>query len=164
MTAAVRPSPAAAAALAGTHFAVIPRNREPAELILRDGLSQAELMSQNIGNWLYMVADWRHPLRYRPQHPSDPGWSNRAPDGTAIIRFGDFTLRQQIRFGAALSLQGTVQPDTLEVLKRRTSRFGEDVTFRVADRRGHEHTGRATVLYPLRPMITGMITQLVFDS
>jgi len=50
------------------------------------------------------------------------------------------------------------------VLKRHTSRFGEDVTFQVADDKKHEHTGRATVLYPLRPLVTGLITQLVLDS
>ncbi|MBW8802581.1 MAG: hypothetical protein JF587_01785 [Catenulisporales bacterium] len=164
MVAAVRTSPAAAAAVAGSGHAVLPTNREPAELILQDGLSQAEIMSRNGYNWLAMVVDWRHPLRYRPLRPSDPGWSHRTPDGTAVIRFGDFTLPQQMRFGAALSLQNTVKPETLKVLRRRASLYGEDVVFQVADHKGREHTGRATVLYPLRPLITGLITQLVFDS
>jgi hypothetical protein len=160
----VRTAPAAAAALSGSGHAVVPVSREPADLILRDGLTQAELMAGNAGNWLYMIVDWRHPIRYRPLGPADPGWTSRLPDGTAIVRFGDFTLPQQIRFGSALSLHATVAPQTLTVLHRRTSRFGEDVTFRVADREGHEHTGSATVLYPLRPLVTGLITQLVFAS
>lgn len=164
VVAAVPTSPASAAALAGRGAAVVPVNQESAELVLQDCLSQASIMSQNGFNWLYMIVDWRHPLRYRPLHPSDPGWLHRAPDGTATIRFGDFTLPQQIRFGAALSLQNTVKPQSLKVLWRRTSPFGEDVVFRVADRQGHEHTGRATVLYPLRPLVTGLVTQLVFDS
>jgi hypothetical protein len=164
MVAAVRTSPASVAALAGTSAAVLPADREPAESILEDCLSQASSMSQNGPSWLYLIADWRHPLRYRPLRPSDPGWLHRAPDGTATIRFGDFTLPQQIRFGAALSLQNTVKPETLKVLWRRTSPFGEDDVFRVADLRGRVHTGHATVLYPLRPLVTGLVTQLVFDS
>lgn len=160
----VRTSPAAAAALAGSGHQVVPVNREPADLILKDGLSQAEIMAAHGGNWLYMVVDWRHPIRYRPLGSADPGWISRAPDGTATVRFGDFTLPQQIRFGSALSLHDSVAPQTLAVLTRRTSRFGEDVTFRVADRQGHEHTGQATVLYPLRAQVTGLITQLVFAS
>lgn len=164
MVAAVRTSPAAAAALAGSDAAVWPANREPAELILQDCLSQAAVMSQNGSNWLYMVVDWRHPLRYRPLLPSDPGWLHRAPDGTATIRFGDFTTPQQIRFGAALSLRNTVRPETLKVLLRRTGAFGEDVVFQVADRRGLVHTGRATVLFPLRPLVTGLVTQFVYDA
>lgn len=161
---AVRTSPAAAAALAGSGHQVIPVTREPAELILKDGLSQAEVMAAKGGNWLYMIVDWRHPVRYRPLAPADPGWTSRGPDGTAIVRFGDFTLPQQIRFGSALSLRDTVKPQTLKVLTSRTSRFGEDVTFRIADRDGREHTGQATVLYPLRPLVTGLITRLVFDA
>jgi hypothetical protein len=164
VVATVRTSPAAAAALAGSGHEVMPVSHEPADLILRDGFSQAKIMAQNSGNWLYMIVDWRHPIRYRPLGSSDPGWAVRGPDGTAIVRFGDFTLPQQIRFGSALSLRGKVQPQTLKVLTRRASRFGEDVTFRVADDKGREHTGRATVLYPLRPLVTGLITQLVLDS
>lgn len=164
VVALVPTSPASAAALADTTAAVVPADREPAEHILEDCFSQASIMSQGGLNWLYMIADWRHPLRYRPMGPSDPGWLHRAPDGTATIRFGDFTLPQQIRFGAALSLQNTVKPETLKVLWRRTSGFGEDVVFRVADQHGHEQTGRATVLYPLRPSVTGLVTRLVFDS
>ncbi|MFL6117047.1 MAG: hypothetical protein ACJ786_37695 [Catenulispora sp.] len=161
MVGVVRTSPAAAAALAGSRAAVLPVGREPAELVLQDCLSQAETMSQNGTNWLYMIVDWRHPLRYRPLRPSDPGWPHRAPDGTATVRFGDFTTPQQIRFGAALSLRNTVQPETLKVLRRRTGTFGEDVVFRVADRQGRVHTGRATVLFPLRPLVTGLVTLLM---
>jgi hypothetical protein len=161
---AVRTSPAAAAALAGSGHEVVPANQEPAALILQDGFSQATAMAANEGSWLYMIADWRHPIRYRPLAQTDPGWAFRAPDGTAIVRFGDFTQPQQIRFGSALSLRGTVDPRTLKVLTSHASRFGADLTFRVADDKGREHTGRATVLYPLRPLVTGLITQLVFDS
>ena len=164
VVAAVRTSPASAAAVADTGAAVLPANQEPAELVLEDCFSQASIMSQNGPNWLYMIVDWRHPVRYRPLIPSDPGWLHRAPDGTATIRFGDFTLPQQIRFGAALSLRNTVKPETLKILWRRTGPFGEDVVFRVADQHGRRHTGHATVLYPLRPMVSGLVTQLVLDS
>jgi hypothetical protein len=161
---AVPTAPAAAAALAGSGHQVAPASREPADLILQDGLAQAKTMALNGGNWLYLIVDWRHPVRYRPLGPADPGWTSREPDGTAVVRFGDFTLPQQIRFGSALSLRGTVEPRTLKVLKRRTSRFGEDVTFEVADDKKREHTGRATVVYPLRPFVTGLVTQFILDS
>jgi hypothetical protein len=81
-----------------------------------------------------------------------------------VIRFGDYTMVEQSRLGAALSLHNTVRPETLNITNRQASPFGQDVTFSVADNRGRLHRGHATVLYPLRPAGSAMITELVFTS
>ena len=108
--------------------------------------------------------DWRHPLKYQPTGPADPGWDTRAADGTAVIRMGDYLTRTWVQVGGALSLQGTVVPDSIKILTRVTSPYGQDVTFQITDTSGKVHQGRGTVLYPLRPNVPGLITELVYTS
>ena len=63
----------------------------------------------------------------------------------------------------AFTFNGTVNPGTIKVITRTTSLYGEDVTFTVTAGKTVHH-GRATVLYPLRPQLPGLVTEMVFDS
>jgi hypothetical protein len=163
MVGAVPTAPADAAALVGTGHQLKPAAADPAEQILRGGLVEAVKIVRGPSSALAMYADWRHPLRYRPTGPADPGWNVRGADGTAVVRFGDFAHPQIWRFGSALSLQGKADPDSIRVLTRRRGVYGEDVTFEVADQAGRVHHGRATVLYPVRAHASGLITELVYE-
>src|SRR5258708_7665283 len=82
----------------------------------RRGLVEAVKIVRGQSSALATYADWRHPLRYRPTGPADPGWNARGADGTAVVRFGDFAHPQIWRFGSALSLQGKADPDSIKVL------------------------------------------------
>lgn len=165
LTGTVPTAPASAAALADLPEAAAPVRTVSAQAVLRTALEDAELTYENgnVGDLIRYV-DWRHPLRYTPAGPGDPGWSARRPDGSAVIRYGDFIELAPATVAAGLIQSGQSVPRSLEVSTRRVSRYGEDVTFTIADRLGHEHRGRATVLYPTQPSSPGTITELVYDS
>ena len=68
-------------------------------------------------------------------------------------------------FGRGLSLNSTVKPDTVKILSRQVSEFGQDVVFTVEDTSGVVHRGTATTLYPIwNKKDPATVTSLVFDS
>lgn len=160
---AVPTAPAEAAALPGTPGAEAPVTAVSAQTVLRDAVEQAVLAYEDHAvSGLIDYFDWRHPLRYNPAGPGDPGWSTRAADGTAVIYYGDFVEMAPVQVAAGLSRSGRYVPASLEVATRAAGKYGEDVTFTIADRSGHRHGGRATVLYPTRASSPGTITELVY--
>jgi hypothetical protein len=158
-------SPASAAAMAGQPGASAPVRAVSAQAVLRAALDEAMRAYDHRGvDGLIRYLDWRHPLRYTPAGPGDPGWSARRPDGSAVIRYGDFVELAPVEVAAGLVRSGRCVPRSLEVSSRWVSRYGEDVTFTIADRLGLVHRGRATVLYPTQPTGAGTITELVYES
>jgi hypothetical protein len=158
-------SPAPSAALAGQPGAAAPIRTVSAQTVLRAALGQAmrAYATRDVGG-LILYFDWRHPLRYTPAGPGDPGWSGRQPDGSAVIRYGDFVELAPVEVAAGLVQSGQYVSRSLEVSSSRVSRYGEDVTFTISDRLGHVHRGRATVLYPTQSTGLGTITELVYES
>ena len=58
----------------------------------------------------------------------------------------------------------SVVPDTVKIVSRQTSEYGEDVVFTVQDKAGAVHRGTATTLYPIwNAGDPGLITSLVFE-
>lgn len=160
---AVPTAPAAAAALPGTPGAAVPVKAVSAQAVLRDAVDQAVRAYKDGDVWgLIRYFDWRHPLRYNPAGPGDPGWSTRAVDGTAVIYYGDFVEMAPVQVAAGLSRSGRYVPQSLTVTTKRVDEYGEDVTFTIADLSGRSHRGRATVLYPTRASSPGTITELVY--
>lgn len=161
---AVPTAPAAAAALPGTPGAAAPVTAVSAQTVLRGAVEQAVLAYEDHAvSGLIAYFDWRHPLRYNPAGPGDPGWSTRAADGTAVIYYGDFVEMAPVEVAAGLSRSGHYVPSSLEVTTRAVDKYGEDVTFTIADGSGHVHRGRATVLYPTQASSRGTITELVYE-
>ncbi|MFL6114045.1 MAG: hypothetical protein ACJ786_22200, partial [Catenulispora sp.] len=161
---AVPTAPAAAAALPGTPGSAVPVKTVSAQKVLREALDRAVLAYRDHDvQGLIRYLDWRHPLRYDPAGAGDPGWSTRAADGSAVIRYGDFVEMAPVEVAAGLSRSGRYVPQSLKVTTRRVDGYGEDVTFTIADRSGQVHRGRATVLYPTRASSPGTITELVYE-
>jgi hypothetical protein len=158
-------SPSSAAALANVGLAEPPvADHVTADVTLSSVLTESELAIEGKGNTLYDMLDWRHPVKYTPTGVGYPGWSTRAADGTAVIRFGDYVELEADKVASGLSLRGAVVPASVKILTRVTSAYGEDVTFAVLDRAGVVHHGRATVLYSIREHSDGQITELVYTS
>jgi hypothetical protein len=68
-------------------------------------------------------------------------------------------------FGRGLSLNTTVKPDTVKILSRQVSEYGEDVVFTVEDTSGVVHRGTATTLYAIwSKNDPAVVTALVFDA
>lgn len=157
-------APAAAAALPGTPGAAVPVKAVSTQTVLRDAVEQAVRAYQvhDVGG-LIRYFDWRHPLRYVPAGPGDPGWSTRMADGSSVIHYGDFVEMAPVEVAAGLSRSGRCVPQSLRVTSRRVDEYGEDVTFTIADRSGQVHRGRATVLYPTRASSPGTISELVYE-
>jgi hypothetical protein len=151
--------------MAGQPGAAAPIRTVSAQTVLRAALGEAERACENQDvSGLIRYFDWRHPLRYTPAGPGDPGWSVRRPDGSAVIRYGDFIELAPVAVAAGLVRSGRYLPRSLHLSTRRVSRYGEDVTFTIADRLGRVHRGRATVLYPTRSASPGTVTELVYES
>jgi hypothetical protein len=167
MVASAPPSPADAAAVAGTAAARKPVGHDPAENTLSGALNEAmtayTAKDPSQGD-LAAYVDWRHAMRYRPMHPGDPGWDQREADGTVVLRWADLDNdRAALLFSGALTLNGAVNPDTVTVVTRTKGVYGEDVTFTVeAD--GKIKHGHATTLYPFRVGSPGLVTQFVYDD
>jgi hypothetical protein len=165
-TPAAPPSPSMAAAQGGTPYASTPVAKPGAEVTLNAAFNQAFSLTHDSGGLQYSF-DWVHTLRYRPTSPDQPGWRTRDKDGTTVIHIN---VLEQDRpgaeaFGRALSLDRTVRSDTVKILSRQVSEYGEDVVFTVLDNSGTVHRGTATTLYPIwDKKEPGIITSLVFDA
>ncbi|WP_194922675.1 hypothetical protein [Catenulispora pinisilvae] len=168
MAGAVPTAPSAAAALAGDPHADLPDRVVPAEDILAGEFTQAEELIKGNNSSVFLVyADWRHPMRYRPLTSSDPEWGHRGTDGTVVMYPGDLSSWDWVGLARSFTYDGTLDPSTVKVTSRVTSRYGEDVTFTVTAGTGAArgvHQGHATVLYPLRARVPGIVTEMVFDS
>jgi hypothetical protein len=164
---AAPPSPAFAAAQGGQSYAYRPLSKPPAEATLKVAFQQFD----DIANGHAIVQstlDWTHAIRYRPTAPDQPYWAQRAADGTTITRTNgmisgeDYSLLR--RFCGAVTVNGTVVPDSVKIVSRQTSDFGEDVVFTVRDKAGAVHRGTATTLYPMwNAGNPGLITSLLID-
>lgn len=163
MAGAVPTAPAAAAALAGTPDARLPARVVPAEATLSEAFTQAENLVQGKGSVFLVYADWRHPTRFRPLAAGEPGWNHRDADGTTVMYPGDLAPSDWPGLARAFTYNGTLDPSTVKVTSRVTSAYGEDVTFTVSVGKT-VHRGHATVLYPLRAQLPGIVTEMVFDA
>jgi hypothetical protein len=163
MAGAVPTAPAAAAALAGTPDAALPARVVPAEETLSEAFTQAENQIRGKDSVFLVYADWRHPTRFRPLKPDEPGWSHRDADGTATIYPGDLAPSDWPGLARAFTYDGALDPSTVKIVSRATSAYGEDVTFTVSVGTT-VHRGHATVLYPLRAALPGIVTEMVFDA
>jgi hypothetical protein len=164
--AAAPPSPSYAAAQGGRPYALPPLAKPGAEVTLNAVFNQTFGMAAGSGV-IQGALDWVHVVRYRPTAPDQPGWSTRAKDGTTLIHPNsmDQDPDAQKAFGRALSLNRTVRSDTVKILSRQVSEYGEDVVFTVLDNSGTVHRGTATTLYPVwDKRDPGVITALVFDN
>ncbi|NUR24703.1 MAG: hypothetical protein HOV83_02430 [Catenulispora sp.] len=158
-------SPSFAAAQGGSGYAVTPLAKPGAEVTLRAAFTQAALAANNASS-LQGAFDWVHEVRYRPTAPDQPGWPARDRDGTAIMHANALgeDINGQKAFGNGITLGQTVVPDTVQIVERQVSEYGEDVVFTVKDKAGTVHRGTATTLYPIwDPKATGVITALIFD-
>ncbi|WP_194908847.1 hypothetical protein [Catenulispora rubra] len=163
MAGAVPTAPAAAAALAGDPHAELPDHAIAAEAVLSSEFTEAEKMVKGAGSGFLLYADWRHPMRYRPLSPSQPGWAHRGADGTAVLYPGDLDDSDWTALSRGFTFNGTLDPATVKVITRQTSAYGQDVTFTVSAG-GTVHRGHATVVYPIRSVMPGIVTEMVFDS
>lgn len=157
-------SPSAAAAQAGRTYSPQPLATPSAEVTLRSAFAAAmDVADGGDVTELDVAFDWTHDLRYRPTGPGDPDWIHRAADGTTITRRNAMSPQESVAFAGAISLGRSVVPQTLEILSRTTSRYGEDVAFQVEDGSGAAHRGTATTMYPVwDPKEPGIVTALVF--
>ena len=99
--------------------------------------------------------------------PDQPGWATRDKDGTAIVHPNSMGEDRNMEeaFGRGLTLNLTVKPNTVKILSRQVSEYGEDVVFTVEDTSGEVHRGTATTLYPIwSRKDPGTVTSLVFDQ
>jgi hypothetical protein len=163
MAGAVPTSPAAAAALAGDPHAELPDHTIAAEAVLSAEFTEAEKMVKGAGSAFLLYADWRHPMRFRPLSPNQPGWAHRDADGTAVLYPGDLDDSDWTALARAFTYNGALDPATVKVVSRTTSAYGQDVTFTVSVGTA-VHRGHATVVYPIRSVMPGIVTEMVFDS
>ena len=162
------PSPSFAAAQGGQPYAVQPLAEPTAASTLKTAFQQFVEIA-DLRTVRESVLDWTHAVRYRPTAPGQPAWGRRAADGTTVtglngmIQGEDYSLLQS--FAEAVSVNATVLPDTVRIVSRQTSAYGEDVVFTVQDKAGVVHRGTATTLYPMwNAGDPGLITSLVFES
>lgn len=155
-----------AAAQGSQSYAVPPLATPGAEVTLKAAFDQAAAISlDKIG--FDGTFDWVHDFRYRPMEPDQPGWGQRAKDGTYVIHVNSLgeDLDGGEAFGRALTLDRTVVSTTVKIVTRHVSQWGEDVVFTVQDSSGHSHRGTATTLYPIwNAKDPGLVTSLVFDA
>jgi hypothetical protein len=160
-------SPSYAAAQGGTDYAARPLAKPSASSTLQAAFDQAVGLAHDSGKLEVGTLDWAHAIRYRPTGPDQPGWSTREKDGTAVVRPTALSEDRDMQeaFGRGLSLNTTVKSDTVKILSRQVSKYGEDVAFTVQDASGVVHRGTATTLYPIwSKSDPGTVTSLVFDS
>ena len=165
-TIAAPASPSFAAAQGSADYAVKPLAKPPADLTLRILFDQATGLAHDNIN-LQGALDWAHVMRYQPLAPDEPGWSSRAKDGTALVNPNSMGQDPNMAeaYGRGLSLDSTVKSDTVKILSRQVSAYGEDVTFSVQDKSGTLHHGSATMLYPIwGAKDSSTVTSLVFDQ
>jgi hypothetical protein len=158
-------SPAPAAMQAGRTYTPQPLASPGAEVTLKSALNAAtDVAGGAPQSALDVPFDWVHDLRYRPTGPGDPNWIHRSGDGTTITRRNAMSPEESVAFSNAITFGRTVKPDSLEILSRVTSRYGEDVEFEVTDTLGRVHRGTATTLYPIwDPKDPGLVTSLVYE-
>ncbi|WP_223297389.1 hypothetical protein [Catenulispora acidiphila] len=165
-TIAAPASPSFDAAQGSADYAVKPLAKPPADQTLHILFDQATGLAHDNIN-LQGALDWAHVMRYQPLAPDEPGWSTRAKDGTALVNpnsMGQDTNMAEA-YGRGLSLNSTVKSDTVKILTRQVSPYGEDVTFTVQDKSGTLHHGAATLLYPIwSSRDSSTVTSLVFDA
>ena len=158
-----------AAAQGGTPFAVAPLAKPPAEVSLFWAFDQATRVANHDG-MLDGSFDWVHDTRYRPFGPDDPGWATRDKDGTTVMHINSTGMDQaaEIAFGDAITLNRTVDykaKDSIKILSRQVTEYGEDVVFTVKDKAGAVHRGRATTMYPIwEKTAPGLVTALIWDA
>ncbi|MEZ0110143.1 hypothetical protein ABH920_004158 [Catenulispora sp. EB89] len=162
------PASDSVAAAQGTQsYAVRPLAKPGAEVTLRAAFDQAAALAVDKAG-LEGTFDWVHQLRFRPLAPDQLGWSQRdKKDGTYLLYPNSLgqDLSGMEAFGRALSLDRTVRDDTIKILDRKVSPYGEDVVFTVEDTSGHVHRGTATTLYPIwNKGDAGNVTSLIFDA
>ncbi|WP_370363673.1 hypothetical protein [Catenulispora sp. GP43] len=165
-TIAAPASPSFAAAQGGADYAVEPLAKPPAEQTLHILFDQATAMAHDNIN-LQGALDWAHVMRYQPIAPDEPGWSTRAKDGTALVNPNSMGQDQAMAeaYGRGLSLNSTIKSDTVKILSRQASAYGEDVVFTVQDKSGKVHQGTATTMYPVwSSRDSATVTSLVFDT
>jgi hypothetical protein len=163
-TAAAPASPSFDAAQGSQYYAVKPLAEPSAETTLKVALMQATKVAKD-GGTLEGPFDWVHDLRYRPTGSGQPGWNRRGSDGTAVTRVNAMTDAEQMAFGDAVTFHRSVDVGTLQIERRQTSAYGQDVTFTVRDADGGLHTGTATTLYPIwNADESGLVTALVYAS
>ena len=161
--AAAPPSPSYAAAQGGHDYAVEPLAKPPAEVALKTAFDMGVVLSHDTGD-PETAFDWVHLMRYRPLTPDQPGWTTRDKDGTALIHPNGLDRNTLEAFGMGISLNRTVKSDSVKILSRQVSEYGEDVVFTVQDTSGVVHKGTATTLYPIWDKKgPGVVTALVFD-
>ena len=159
-------SPSIAAAQGTASYAVPPLATPGAEVTLRAAFDQAAALSLDKAGF-DGTFDWVHDFRYRPLEPDQPGWGQRAKDGTYVIHVNSLgeDLDGGEAFGRAISLDRTVVSNSVRIVSRQVSQYGEDVVFTVKDTFGNVHKGTATTLYPIwNPKDPGLVTSLVFDA
>jgi hypothetical protein len=164
--AAAPASPSYAAAQGGSGYAVRPLARPTAEQSMRVFFDQAVGLAHDVDQ-LQGALDWTHAMRYRPTAPDQPGWGTRDKDGTAVVNPNSMgqDLSMAEAYGRGLSLDSTVKPDTVKILSRQVSQYGEDVVFTIEDKSGVVHQGTATFLYPIwNKKDPATVTSLVFDA
>ena len=165
-TIAAPASPSLDAAQGSADYAVKPLAKPPAEQTLRILFDQATAMAHDNIN-LQGALDWAHVMRYQPIAPDEPGWSTRAKDGTALVNPNSMGQDQAMAeaYGRGLSLDSTIKSDTVKILSRQVSAYGEDVVFTVQDKSGKVHQGTATTMYPVwSSRDSATVTSLVFDT
>jgi hypothetical protein len=164
-TVAAPASPSFDAAQGSASYAFKPLAKPPADQTLHILFDQATGLAHDNIN-LQGALDWAHVMRYQPLAPDEPGWSTRAKDGTALINPNSMGQDPNTAeaYGRGLSLNSTIKSDTVKILTRQTSAYGEDVTFTVEDKSGGLHHGAATLLYPIwSSRDSSTVTSLVFD-
>jgi hypothetical protein len=159
-------SPSTAAAQGGQSYAVTPLATPGAEVTLRAAFYQADAIAVDKAGF-EGTFDWVHGFRFRPMAPDQLGWNQRDKDGTYLTHPNSLgeDLDGAESFGRAISLDRTVRPDTVKILNRQVTPFGEDVVFSVQDVHGTVHQGTATTLYPIwNRKDLGIVTSLIFDA
>ena len=159
-------SPSIAAAQGTRSYAVRPLAKPGAEVTLRAAFNQATAIAGDKAGF-EGTFDWVHGIRLRPMAPDQLGWNQRGEDGTYVTHpnsLGQDRAGTEA-FGRAISLDRSVRPDTVKILSRQVSPYGEDVVFTVVDTSGNVHKGTATTLYPIwNRKDPGNVTSLIFDA